>query len=53
MADEEATDTFEVPSAFILPRETLEATLQYLATRPWAEVNEAMVVLQNLEPYKP
>lgn len=34
---------------FLLPESVLKGLLNYLATRPWAEVNEGIVSLSKLQ----
>ena len=38
------------PSEFRIRREQVERLARYLAARPWAEVNELIVLLSELPP---
>lgn len=43
----------EVPESFVISKAILISTLDYLATRPYAEVAQAIGVLSNLPPFIP
>lgn len=36
---------------FIITREFRDGLMGYLGTKPWAEVNQAQVLLSQLQPY--
>lgn len=38
---------------YLIEKEVVEALIEYLAKRPWAEVNQAMPKLMNLELHQP
>jgi hypothetical protein len=41
------------PTAFILPVETLNGLVEYLAKRPYIEVAKGIADLSQLQPYVP